>query len=490
MRFKHSLPIFGLVAMLGLGIGVGLAKENAHPEEVKAVNNTRVNFIIKETSSLYDNAKPELKLVYSAASDANPTALVMDEDLEHDSDGYAFMEFGTGDWYAVLTTIIDLDDVHAGGYDNVGFRRYNPSTHELWSTWWVNTNGSKIAPANFLKDNNTFVVKADNTYATDWGNYWKLTAYSGKTSYDSTADANKNYYLKSSGYAIDLGNPGDAPHGYEFAGWYKEKTFTNAWTSSDRLSADTALYAKYVPVTVNFTNESDEVYADTLELNLGYDEVRDNWQYEGLITVANVANKFRIRRTVDGGEPTYVNALQDGVTAAAVSGDYIQVNATGTYSVYYKISGTDEGKIWIQAASASDESTMYAKYFLSVVVCNYPNEPSGWNLAETRYGTLTGDAKDYMYDVDISELASNHPVRMAIERYNLACQNHALLSRFIKDSTGTETRVIPSLRTSFDISTIISNNGNTLTIVIVASSIAVLALVGGYFYFRKRKEDR
>ena len=35
------------------------------------------------------------------------------------------------------------------------------------------------------------------------------------------------------------------------------------------------------------------------------------------------------------------------------------------------------------------------------------------------------------------------------------------------------------------------SNSNTLILVAIAvSSVAVLALIGGYFYFRKRKEDR
>ena len=36
MKLKHSFTVFGLVAMLGLGVGVGLASRNAPAQEAKA----------------------------------------------------------------------------------------------------------------------------------------------------------------------------------------------------------------------------------------------------------------------------------------------------------------------------------------------------------------------------------------------------------------------------------------------------------------------
>ena len=492
MKLKHSFTVFGLVAMLGLGVGVGLASRNAPAREVKAENIARVNFLIKEDSALYDNAKPLLGLVFNAAT--NPEAsgkalsLTMDSDLEHESDGYGFMEFGTGNWYAVLTTTIDLDVLHAGDYDNVGFARFNPDGGAYWNTWWINAVYDKIAPANFLETNNTFVVNSNNSYDTGWGNYWKITAYSGKTSYDSLAGAQKDVYLKSSGYGFAPANPA-APNGYEFVGWFTEKTFENAWTGESQPTADTTLYAKYEAVSANFVLENGSD-GGALQYN------SQNDQFEGVITGANT--KFKVRKYIGENYTDYA-ALESGMSehtdVAVIEGGYVKLVADYPVMIYFK---NDSHEIWATQASGELIAYAYAGYFLTNVGCdpNGVNLPSGWTTVKNRYenpAAVTNDAKDFLFAFDVEAKRATKPnddiVRM-FDRYNLACNRHPSLDKFIKDSGG-NARPIPAPASSYTpIMGQISNEINVTLVIAVAASVALVLVLAGYFYFRKRKEDR
>ena len=76
------------------------------------------------------------------------------------------------------------------------------------------------------------------------------------------------------------------------------------------------------------------------------------------------------------------------------------------------------------------------------------------------------------------------------DRYNLACNRHPSLDKFIKDSGG-NARPIPAPASTFTpIAGQISSEINMTLVIAIAASVALVLVIGGYFYLRKRKEDK
>lgn len=279
-------------------------------------------------------------------------------------------------------------------------------------------------------------------------------------------------------------------YGYGGASTWHENSPTGVERDSsysiESVNSDMSYYAVREKITVNFVDESG-IFPNTTELNFEYDE--STKQYAGLIAISDTNQKFRIRKIV-GENTTYCNTIQAGsVASASQSGDYVVFSTVGTYSVYYKVSGENANQMWIQSASPSDESYMYAKYFLQNTGCDDQGIelPTGWSTLSTRYSALSGDAKDWIYAINISTLKTTDSVRLMIERYNYACNMHSSLERFIKDSSGHE-RTVPSLRISVpQVFNAVSETTPIMLVVII--SVVSLTAVGGYIFLKRRKED-
>lgn len=468
MKFKKLLGGGLLATVLALGVGAGLAVRG-ESKEAKADNNGRFSILINDGSGWKD-AYAHIFATYSSAGEIRITP---DADLGIvENDGFTWQDIG-GTWYAVLTMEVDTSTFT---YDKFYFQRKNPAETEIWNTY-----GWDLSPAK-VKDgvSNTVVINADSSFTQDWGNYWKISTYSGVVSYSDLSKAEKHAYLKSAGYEFVPGTP-SAPAGYVFAGWYEDTSFTTPWTSASRATSDVKLFAKYVEVTAQFVLKN-----GSLGEILNYNGSND--QFEGVIESG--AN-FKVRKTIDSTYTDYAvleSGMSEHTDIAVVEDGYVVVKAAHPVMVYFK---NDTNEMWITAASGELIAYAYAGYFLTYVGCDNSgiNLPSGWTDVKNRYesSAVTNDAKDFIYEFDVSTAKAGDDIAAMIVRYNLACTNHPTLDRFIKDSGGHE-RPINKVSTN-PISILGSMDNSTPIMLVVIISVVSLTAVGGYIFLKRRKEN-
>lgn len=72
------------------------------------------------------------------------------------------------------------------------------------------------------------------------------TSYPGKIILKSIASSESDYFLVTAGDTKKLEDP-VAPEGKDFGGWYKDSEFTQQYDSTEKLTANITVYAKYVP---------------------------------------------------------------------------------------------------------------------------------------------------------------------------------------------------------------------------------------------------
>ena len=457
---KTLIAIALSTAGLGTAVTLGVVSNNEKVAETKAATNGRFTILIDD-DSYWKDAYAQIWATYS---DAGQVRITPDPDLGTvENDGFTWHDFGSSGWYAVLTMEVDTSTFT---YGNFYFQRKNPADGGDWgNSGWV------LSPS-MVKNGtcNTVRIASDNSFKQDWGNYWKITTYSGLTSYASTTGATKAAYLKSASYNFMPEDPA-APTGYEFTGWYTDKNFSNKWTSSSKPTADTTLYAKYEAVSVAFDD------GDPLTYNSA------NQQYEGIKYFA-AGGKFHIVKTV-GSTPTNCATLDSYMSSSVATSDGtdITVVAAGTYAVYFKHDNT----IWIQTAADYLEAYMYAGYFLTNVGCDSTgaNLPSGWSTCASRYSTLSNAAKDYIYSFNVATAEEGDDIADMIERYHHACNAHSSLEKFIKNSSGAS-RTIPSGSRNI---MPIANETNYIVIITIIGVIA-LSATGACFLLRKKRKEQ
>lgn len=461
MKTLKTLVAIALSATgLGSAVTLGVVANNDNAIiETNAATNGRFSILIND-NCWWKDAYAQIWATYSSAG---PIRVTPDPALgKVENDGFTWQDIG-GTWYAVVTMEVDTSTFT---YNNFYLERRNPENGESW-----NNSGWILSPAK-VRDgtSNTIVISDSVNFTQDWGNYWKITTYSGLTSYSNLTGATKAAYLKSADNNFMPNDP-EAPAGYEFTGWYTDKSFTNEWTTSSKPTADTTLYAKYETASAQFDD------GDPLTYN------SSNKQYEG-IKYFDAGDKFHIVKTV--GSVTTNCATLDSYMSSSVAtsdGTDITVVATGTYAVYFK----NDNTIWIQTASYNLEAYMYAGYFLTNVGCDSTGAslPSGWSTCASRYSTLSNDAKDYIYAFDVSAVQDSDDISQMIERYNHACKAHPSLENFIKNSSGVSRTVPSGSRTIMPI----ANNSNTVVIITIVSFISLSAL-GAFFLLRKKRKEQ
>lgn len=237
--FKWGNPLFIVfLAIAGL-FGVSSAvinsqiKETPVVEEAKATNNTRINVLT--TNSYWAEASATTMLGFSNSQWVLCTP---------DSDIGTKVTIDSITYY-LYSGIVDTDS--CGSYNNILFQRYSAdgSTYWNWEIW-----GGYVASVSG-KWKNTFEITTDNSI-NEWNvKWWKLTTYTGQTSYSSATDGTKNAYFVANG--SDVSNPTDAPEGTSFAGWYSDYTLTTPWNGT--VTSDLTLYAKYASNTFTITKD-------------------------------------------------------------------------------------------------------------------------------------------------------------------------------------------------------------------------------------------
>ena len=460
---KLTKSFFGIALGTAMVFGIGaavLVNNNNEVKEAEAATNGRFTILIDDDSWWKDNYAQ----IWATYSSAGQVRITPDPDLGTvENDGFTWHDFGDAGWYAVLTMEVDIETFT---YGNFYFQRKNPSDGGDWgNSGWV-LSPSKVADGTC----NTVRIASDNSFKQDWGNYWKMTTYSGQLDYASVSGATKAAYLKSSGYGFVAENP-TAPSGYEFAGWYTDKSFTKQWTSSSRMSADTTLYAKYNQVTAKLDDNTDMTWNSS------------NSQFE-TIKYFDANATFHVVKTVGGSSTNYA-ALDSYMSPSVATSDgtNVTVKAAGTYAIYFKSNNT----IWLQIAEASQIAYMYAGYFLTNVGCDATGAtpPSGWTNVKNRYesAAVNDAAKDYIYNFDTSKAEEGDDIVAMFARYQIAIAQHPSLNNFLKNSSGTP--IFASHRITTGLS--VTENSNAMLIVTIIASIGILT-AGAYLFFKKSKK--
>ena len=486
MSLKKLISGFALASLLALGVGAGLSATKGNvAHEAKATNPKRLNILINN-GSWWKNDSAKIGLTYNDAThdtdgkSGTPMWITADSDFGTVENGFSWITIGsTG--YGLLSMVTDFDLLTGSGYNNIGIRRRNPSDGGDWGNDWT------LTPS-YFSTSNTIVINASSGVETGTHNYWKVTTYSGASSYADLSKATKSVYLRANG-SYTPENPGKLSDGSEFAGWYTDASLTLAWGGT--LSAETTLYAKYNSASV-------DIYKGGALQGESFSYNSAQHQWEGIVSFA-VADSFVIRKTVNAvttdygydeledspDAELYPNAKSQGKVTDGDNNIVIAAASAGAYSIYVK----DSGFVWMQSASASDEAYMYGAYFLANVGCNYPDVPTGWSVVKERYAKVSDPARTIIAGKTADEHGDEIEEMLFV--YSMALTNHSSLrtaaNNFLVDGSGDPiiaSRIVApvSLETT-------NNASNTTLIVIITVSAVALIGVGAYFYLRKRKED-
>lgn len=164
--------------------------------------------------------------------------------------------------------------------------------------------------------------------------------------------------------------------------------------------------------------------------------------------------------------------------------DNITCLIAGDYDFYFD---TEEKRIWISRQEIVDADG-WASSFLTDVTCDSTGKtvPTGWSTSSGKYSNLSDDAKDYIYAAKADANGDN--LARALARYDLAVYRHSTLTKFVKNSAGTERNVPPvGAAAPIKLFNIDSNNASLFVIITVIASISIL---GGYLFLKRRKESR
>ena len=248
--------------------------------------------------------------------------------------------------------------------------------------------------------------------------------------------------------------------GYEFGGWYKDEACTSAWNfSTDRITEDTVLYAKWTAV---YTGEYEDVH---YELNISGLEVgsRAADEINGRFTIVSGTEVRNRTRTYDGVE--YTKSVKIGGSShmikVSVPGDgtlkfIIQNGSSGADIQYTKViapdgtvhdiefAGNNEGSplVLIELAVTEGEWTICRGknggtqdiYFLSLD-CSVPVSP------ETGFELVDAGKVDYVAgeEFDLSKLVLNATFESGKTEPLAVADVTVDSSAFNKDAAGTYT---------------------------------------------------
>ena len=212
-------------------------------------------------------------------------------------------------------------------------------------------------------------------------------------------------------------------------------------------------------------------------------------EFSGLVTLA-ANEEFKILNDNTGhwsayyGCPTSIDSCFSGgnKNGRNDSDGNIKCLSAGTYDFFFDI---ETEKVWLtrQDIVAADG---FATYFLANVGCDTTGAtaPSGWATCASTYAALSNDAKDYLYNAegDSDPLADN--IARCVYWYDYAVRAHPNLTKFMVNSSGVA-------RASYEINPLSPiNDGTNIAIIIVVASTLSLVALGGFFFIKRKKESK
>ena len=210
-----------------------------------------------------------------------------------------------------------------------------------------------------------------------------------------------------------------------------------------------------------------------------------NFQVFGNISLS-ATDEFKLVHKTNNGAATYVNGYEahSSISSYFSVTDNISCSKAGNYAIYYPA----DGKIYITDHAHADADE-WAQYFLNNVGCdaNGVNKPTGWDDCATEYGKLSGDAKNLIYPASANENGSF--IEKAMARYDWAVSHNSNIKeadRFVKNSSGT---VRAASNVVSPLSPIVENNATNVALIIVIVSTISLVALGGFFFIKRKKEN-
>lgn len=234
--------------------------------------------------------------------------------------------------------------------------------------------------------------------------------------------------------------------------------------------------------TVQFVDSTDAVFTGTDNL------VEASEEFSGLLETTQTDAKFRIKDNILNNSYYYssIEGSADGVNAVVDNG-YIKIPAAGLYMVYFKKS---THQCWISYAGTSQVAYHFANFFLDNVGCDPDGQdvPTGWTVCDEKYATLTGDAKDYIYDAEKqAEFTAGDSLDQMIKRYEWAINHNPNgLVHFITNRSGTPREAY--FGGSSNVMTDSSQSNNAMYVLVAIAGASLLA-AGSFLLLRKKKEQ-
>ena len=164
-------------------------------------------------------------------------------------------------------------------------------------------------------DFNTELITANTILYAKWN---KLYAVSFNLGYEGATELDSQEHLLGE-LVTKPANP--TRNGYDFAGWYKENTFTNEFNfTSELVSADTTIYAKWIRIsTVTYNPNYEGAVNQTAKTQMGLAENkvlenRDKFAFEGWYKESTCTNAFDFNTVLDNDITLYAGWIQIGDT--------------------------------------------------------------------------------------------------------------------------------------------------------------------------------
>lgn len=362
----------------------------------------------------------------------------------------------------------------------------NGSAVGLHSGWGI---GKKVNSYIYNSGGWTMNASLDNTAQTNtWGDVTitAIAAFNSSEVERKSITMSKYYLMSSQSYGSIFG--------YTASGWYTNIACTSSRTSL--ITANSTVYTKltlvkesYLAGTMNSWNASDDNYLMSPAENSQY-TIDTTFTKDTEFKVVYKGDWYGWNQ-VDQSSPVIINGSIVQGSDPDSTGYRIKVAVAGKYEIYFKTTA-GSNRIWIQQDS-STEASAYAAKFLAAITCtsssttfniNVWNNVSGTGSMEYKFSQLTEGAKGLLKTASpleggtvIEQCAARYDRILSKYGYGTASgQYHDFMERTPAVSSGGA--IIKA-----------TIGGTSSTIIIVAISSVCLAAVGGYFLFRKKKDN-
>lgn len=197
--------------------------------------------------------------------------------------------------------------------------------------------------ANFVNawDSSVDTVMGDTTLYAKWEKivYYTVTLMDGSDTYDSfEVEAGANI-------ADELTYP--TKEGYAFGGWYKDAELTVVWNSSDVVTADTTLYAKWNEVNYTKITSIDELVSAQYYIAVyGEESYITNFDSSGWLRVGNIAYALPITIKNEG-DYYSLSYIKNGETMYLGHSSNKASEKDECTSNNYKVSSIDYNSGWV-----------------------------------------------------------------------------------------------------------------------------------------------